>query len=261
LITDSHAHVFWSSFDEDREQVLERARAAGVSRMVVVGTNLATSRAAFELCRPRTGLFPSAGIHPHDCAEAGESDHAGIAALARDPACVAVGETGLDHFKEFSPRARQAESFRWHLRLARELDKPVIVHCRDAHGPTVGLLREFPGVRGVMHCYTMGPGELAPYLEAGFHISFSGVVTYPRNDANRAAAREVPLDRLLVETDCPYLAPQGQRGRRNEPALVRGVLEVLAAERGATFEDLARATARNAARLFGLDRAEEARGK
>jgi TatD DNase family protein len=261
LITDSHAHVFWSSFDEDRELVLERARAAQVSRMVVVGTNLATSQAAFALCRDRAGLFPTAGIHPHDCAQALEADYAGIADLARERACVAVGETGLDLFKEYSPRALQADSFRWHLRLAVELDKPVVVHCRDAHEATVELLREFPLVRGVMHCYSMGPGELAPYLEAGLFISFSGVVTYPRNDANRAAARAVPVDRLLVETDCPYLAPQGQRGRRNEPALVRGVLEVLARERGADFEELARATSANAERLFGLDRAEEARAK
>lgn len=252
MITDTHAHVFWSSFDEDREQVLERARSAGVSRMVVVGTNLETSRAAFELCRDRAGLFPTAGIHPHDCAEASEQDFAAVAGLAHAQECVAVGETGLDLFKEFSPRARQAESFRWHLELARELDKPVIVHCRDAHAETVELLREFPSVRGVMHCYTMGPDELHPYLEAGFYISFSGVVTYPRNDANRAAARAVPLERLLVETDSPYLAPQGQRGRRNEPALVRGVLEVLAAERGLDFEVLARETSRNAERLFAL---------
>jgi len=261
LITDTHAHVFWSTFDADREEVLERARAAEVSRMVVVGTNLETSRAAFELCRGRVGLFPTAGVHPHDCAEAGAEDYAAIAELARERACVGVGETGLDLFKEYSPRERQAESFRWHLALARELDKPVIVHCRDAHEPTVELLREFPGVRGVMHCYTMGPDELAPYLEAGLYISFSGVVTFPRNEANRAAARAVPEERLLVETDCPYLAPQGQRGRRNEPALVRGVLEVLARERGVGFEQLARATSRNAARLFGLERAEEAPGK
>jgi TatD DNase family protein len=259
LITDTHAHVYWSSFDADRDEVLERARAAEVSRMVVVGTNLATSRSAFELCAGRSGLFPTAGIHPHDCAAAGPEDFAGIEALARDGTCVAVGETGLDLFKEYSPRARQAESFRWHLRLARELDKPVVVHCRDAHHETVALLREHPGVRGVMHCYTMGPDELAPYLEAGFYISFSGVVTFPRNAANRAAARSVPEQRLLVETDCPYLAPQGRRGRRNEPALVRDVLEAIARERGADFTELARATSRNAARLFGLDRAEEAR--
>lgn len=261
MITDTHAHVFWSTFDADREEVLERARAAEVSRMVVVGTNLATSRAAFELCAGRSGLFPTAGIHPHDCAEAGPDDYAAIEALARDPACVGVGETGLDLFKEFSPRAQQSESFHWHLELARALDKPVIVHCRDAHDETVALLREFPGVRGVMHCYTMGPDELAPYLEAGLYISFSGVVTFPRNEANRAAARAVPADRLLVETDCPYLAPQGRRGQRNEPALVRGVLEVVARERGTDFEELARATSRNAARLFGLDRAAEGASK
>jgi len=261
LITDSHAHVFWSSFDEDRELVLERARAAQVSRMVVVGTNLATSQAAFALCRDRAGLFPTAGIHPHDCAQALEADYAGIAELARERACVAVGETGLDLFKEYSPRALQADSFRWHLRLAVELDKPVVVHCRDAHEATVELLREFPLVRGVMHCYSMGPGELAPYLEAGLFISFSGVVTYPRNDANRAAARARCVGRAVPAEPGRGSRSRPAADRRARPALVRGVLEVLARERGADFEELARATSANAERLFDLDRAEEARAK
>lgn len=252
MITDSHAHVFWDSFDADREEVLARARAAGVERMIVVGTSAETSRAAFELCRGRPGLYPTAGIHPHDSAAAGAAERGEIERLARRAECVAVGETGLDFFKEFSPRAAQVESFRWHLELARALDKPVVVHCRDAHEATVELLRQAPGVRGVMHCYTMGVDELAPYLGAGLYVSFSGVVTYPRNEENRAAARAVPLERLLVETDCPYLAPQGHRGRRNEPALVREVLACLARERGQPLDELARATSENAARLFGL---------
>jgi TatD DNase family protein len=128
----------------------------------------------------------------------------------------------------------------------------VVVHCREAHEDTVSLLREFPGVRGVMHCYTMGERELEPYLELGLYISFSGVVTYPKNVENRAAARAVPSDRLLVETDCPFLAPQGKRGSRNEPALVRLVLEHVARERGADFDALARTTSQNAERLFRL---------
>ena len=255
MITDSHAHVYWKSFDSDRTAVLARAREAGVERMVVVGTDVVTSEAAFALCRAEPGLYPTAGIHPHDAARADASALARIRELAETPECVAVGETGLDFFKEYSPRAQQAESFRWHLELARELEKPVVVHCRDAHAATVEQLRAVPGVRGVMHCYSMGPDELPAYLEAGFYISFSGMVTYPANAANREAAKVVPLERLLVETDCPYLAPQGMRGKRNEPAYVRVVLEELARVRGVGFEVVAEATSANAGRLFGLRRA------
>ncbi len=252
MITDTHAHIFYDSFDQDRTAAIARAREAGVERMLVVGTNVETSRAAFELCAQHPGLFPTAGVHPHDAHEIGASDRETIAELARDPRCVAVGETGLDFFRNLSPREVQLENFGWHLELARSLAKPVIVHCRDAHDATVESLRAQRGVIGVMHCYSLGPDELAPYLELGFYISFSGVVTYPKNDANRAAARAVPIDRLLVETDSPYLAPQGLRGRRNEPAFVREVVACLARERGAEFEELARATSANAARLFRL---------
>lgn len=253
MITDTHAHVFWESFDADRDAVFERARSAGVGRIVLVGTDVTTSHRAFELAAGEPGVFPTAGIHPHDADGVGADDRAAIRALCERPDCVAVGETGLDFFKEYSPRDAQVESFRWHLELARELEKPVVVHCRDAHERTVELLRSVPGVRGVMHCYTMGPDELPPYLELGFYISFSGVVTYPKNDANRAAARGVPAERLLVETDCPFLAPQGRRGRRNEPAFVRTVLERIADERGVAWSELAERTSANAARLFGLD--------
>ncbi len=252
MITDSHAHLYWKSFDEDRPAVLARARAAGVTRMIVVGTDVASSRAAFELCADEPELFPTAGIHPHDASASGPAERAAIEELCARPECVAVGETGLDWFKNFSPRAEQLESFLWQLDLARRLAKPVVIHCRDAHEDTVRCLTQFPGVRGVMHCYSMGPEELAPYLEAGLCISFSGVVTYPKNDANRAAAARVPRERLLIETDCPYLAPQGQRGKRNEPAFLVPVLEELARVRGESAAELARATSANAARLFAL---------
>jgi TatD DNase family protein len=252
MITDSHAHLYWKSFDGDRAEVLTRARAAGVERMVVVGTDVATSRAALELCASELGLFPTAGIHPHDASGVDAAARAAIEEICRRPECVAVGETGLDWFKEYSPRAEQLDGFLWQLDLARRLDKPVVIHCRDAHADTVRCLEQVPLVRGVMHCYTMGPEELAPYLELGLFISFSGVVTYPRNDANRAAAARVPLERLLVETDCPYLAPQSRRGKRNEPAFVTEVLGTLAEVRGAELEVLASATSANAARLFGL---------
>ena len=256
MITDTHAHIFWKSFDADRGDMLARAHEAGVERMIIVGTDLETSRQCFELCADEPGLFPTAGVHPHDAEGSDDQTRTAIRELCRRDDCVAVGETGLDYFKEYSPREAQLDNFRWHLGLARELDKPVVVHCRDAHEDTARLIAEAPGVRGVMHCYTMGEAELSPYLDAGFYISFSGVVTYPRNELNRGAARAVPVDRLLVETDCPFLAPQGSRGKRNEPALVRQVLELVAQERGEDPQWLAKETSRNAARLFGLPAVE-----
>ncbi len=253
MITDTHAHLFWDGLREDLDGVLDRARAAGVERIVLVGTDVPTSRAAVEMCRGRAGLFPTAGVHPHDATGFDAQARDEIARLCRLPDCVAVGETGLDWFKQHSPRAEQIAGFRWHAELAAELDKPIVVHCRDAHDDTLAVLRSVPGVRGVMHCYTLGPEELPGYLELGFSISFSGVVTYPRNDRIRAAARAVPSDRILFETDCPFLAPQRRRGRwPNEPAFVRETVEFVAALRGEAAADLARASSANAARLFGL---------
>ncbi|MBL8858237.1 MAG: TatD family hydrolase [Planctomycetes bacterium] len=251
-ITDTHAHLFWASFDADREEVIARARERGVERFVVVGTDVATSKAAFELCAGRAGFFPTAGIHPHDATASDAAARAEIRELCSRTECVAVGETGLDWFKEYSPRAEQLENFHWHAALARELDKPLVVHSRDAHVDTVEVLRSAGGVRGVMHCYSMGPDELAPYLELGFYISFSGMVTYPKNTANRAAAEQVPLDRIVFETDCPYLAPQKKRGTRNEPGNVRDVLEAVAGWRGLDVQELARVSSANAGRLFRL---------
>lgn len=255
MITDTHAHLFWKTFDDDRQAVVTRARERGVQRMIIVGTDVPTSEAAFELCRDDDELFPTAGIHPHDASDSDASARARIRELCLRDECVAVGETGLDLFKEYSPREAQLDNFHWHLELAKELRKPVVVHCRDAHEETLECLTTHRGeqLRGVMHCYSMGPAELPLYVELGFYISFSGVVSYPRNDEIREAARTCPADRLLVETDCPFLAPQGNRGKRNEPAFVRDVLECVAQVRGEPLEALARTTTANAARLFGLD--------
>jgi len=252
VITDSHSHLYWQSFADDLDAVLERARAAEVTRMIVVGTSVETSRAAFALAAEQLEVYPTAGIHPNDTEGTGEEERAVIEELARRPECVGIGESGLDFFRDHASRRAQFDSFHWHLDLARRLDKPVVIHCRDAVEETARTIAEYPGVRGVLHCYTYGAGELPAFLEAGLCISFSGVVTYPKNDDNRAAAREVPADRLLVETDCPFLAPQGNRGKRNEPALVRTVLEKVAEVRGEDVETLARQTSDNAARLFGL---------
>ncbi len=252
MLTDSHSHLYSKGLIEDLDGVLDRAAQAGVDRMVLVGTNLETSRTCFELADRHPQLYPTAGIHPHDADDVLAGAREEIEKLCEDPRCVAVGETGLDFFKGFSGREAQLENFAWHLKLACRLDKPVVIHCRDAHEDTLALLREHPGVRGVMHCYAMGPDELPGYLEAGMYISFSGVVTYPKNSFNREAAKLVPEDRLLVETDSPYLAPQSRRGKRNEPANVREVLEVVAATRGDDSSALAERAALNADALFGL---------
>ena len=252
MITDTHSHLFWKRFDEDREDVIARAKAAGVGRMLVVGTTLETSKSSFELAAEHEGLFPTAGVHPHDVVEPDEAIREEIATLCARPECVAVGETGLDYFREYSPHEAQRDWFRWHLELAKLLDKPAIIHCRDAHEDTSRILAEHPGVRAVMHCYSMGEEELTPYLDMGLYISFSGVVTYPKNDDNRAAAGAVPANRLLVETDCPFLAPQPMRGKRNEPAFVTATLEAVAEVRGDDPTERALQTSRNAADLFGL---------
>ena len=251
VITDTHAHLYWKSFDEDREAVIERARAAGVSRIVVVGTDVTTSRAAFDLCADRPGFFPTAGIHPHDASGSTASERAIIEEL-----CALKGRLAriilVSHQEEFAEAF--PDGYRWHAELARRIDKPLVVHCRDAHEDTLAVLRSVPRVRGVMHCYTMGAEELPAYLELGFYISLSGVVTYPKNERNCAAALAVPLDRIPFETDCPYLAPQGKRGKRNELAFVRDVLLDVARLRGIDAEELARRSTHNAAHLFALER-------
>lgn len=260
MITDSHNHLYWPTFDEDRALVLERARAAGVSRMIVVGTDLDTSRAALALARGEEGIFASVGIHPNDLGgpeEDGPSAETwgAIAELARDPLCVAVGETGLDFYWDSVARDRQLEGFRWHLELSNAVGKPVIIHSRDAHEEALLILKEGlceNGPGGVLHCFTMGESEARDYAELDLYISFSGVVTFKKNDANRAAARSVRDDRLLVETDCPFLAPQHKRGKRNEPSFVTGVIKCVANERGIDEVELAKLTTANAVRLFGL---------
>ncbi len=251
-ITDSHCHVWWDQFDEDRDLVLQRARDAGVERMVVVGTDVETSLASLDLAAREAELFGTAGIHPHDAAKFDEGTRRSIEALCQRPDCVAVGETGLDWFKEWAPREAQLASFRWHLELARTLDKPVIIHSREAHEDTLELVRGCPGVRGVMHCFVMGPEELPHYVDAGLHISFSGIVTFKGSAANQEAARRCPEELLLVETDAPFLAPAPYRGKRNEPAFCAETLRFVAELRGVSVDHLARVTTENASRLFGL---------
>lgn len=250
---DSHCHVFREEFTPDFDDTLRRAADAGVTGMIVVGTTPETSERALELSSEHPGLFGSAGLHPHEAATFDDDTRDRIRVLATREDCVAVGESGLDWFKEWAPRAAQLASFRWHLELARELDKPIIIHSRDAHEDTLALVREFPGVRGVMHCFVMGEEEMHPYVDAGLFISFSGIVTFKGSRANQAAARACPADRILVETDAPFLAPVPHRGKRNEPAYCADTLRFVADLRDEDPIELGRVTMANTKRLFALE--------
>lgn len=253
MIFDTHCHFGYDGADgADVAAWHAQARAAGVVRMLDVGIDLASSRAARE--RGLAGVYWSAGLHPNSAQDLA-AEWPELAALATETSCVAIGETGLDFYRDHATPQQQRVAFERHLELAGRLDKPVIVHCRDAFAAVFEVLREHRGVRGVMHCFSGGPHEAALALELGMHISFAGPVTYPKSDLLRAACREVPADRLLVETDAPFLPPQGRRGQRNEPAWVVLTLERMATERGVEFAQLAQQTTQNACALFGVSAA------
>jgi TatD DNase family protein len=253
-LADSHTHIDMAQFDEDRGAVLERARAAGVERLLVVGCADAEAghrralRAAGELDLPA-----SAGVHPHDAKGADEALLGEIAELGRSGRIVAIGEIGLDFYYDNSPRDEQREVFRRQVRLAREVGLPVIVHTRDADAETAEILEsEGAGeVGGVIHCFTGGPELARRALDLGFYISFSGIVTFPRAEGIREVVRSTPLERLLVETDAPFLAPVPHRGKRNEPAFAAEVLRRVAELRGLDPGELGRATVASFDRLFG----------
>ena len=260
-LIDTHAHLDHSQFAEDLDQVLQRAEAAGVSQILTVGCDLVSSRASIALARRYPQLYAAVGIHPHDAPQA---DAAGLAELRRlladNPKVVAVGEIGLDYYRDRSPRPLQLQAFRDQLALAREVGLPVIVHDRDAHADVLQILQDSAAreVGGVLHCFS-GDLEMAKaVLDLGFYLSFPGTITYPGNAAGREVVKGVPIESILIETDCPYLAPQNYRGRRNEPAYVRHTAAMIAEIKGLTQEDVARITTLNAWQLFGLGSADTA---
>jgi TatD DNase family protein len=251
---DSHTHVDGAEFDGDRAEVLARARAAGVSGMVVVGTgrSLAQISRAVEMAAREPDVWAAVGVHPHDAKEMDESWWGPLEEMARAPRVVAVGETGLDFHYDHSPRETQREVFRRQVRLAREVGLPVVVHTREADDETASILEQEGASEtgGAIHCFTGGPELARRALALGFLISFSGIVAFPRSEVIQQVAREVPEDRLLVETDAPFLAPPPHRGKRNEPAFVVEVARKLAALRGTSEQAIGEATRRNYARLF-----------
>jgi TatD DNase family protein len=254
-LIDTHLHLDEEAFRPDREEVIARALAAGVETMITIGISAPTSRAAVELAQTHPPLFAAVAIQPNYVSQAAPGDWEVIEELATRPKVVAVGETGLDRYWDHAPFDLQVEFFDKHLELARRLNLPFIVHCREAEQDVVAQLRRAAAagpIRGVMHSFCGDAQTAAACVELGMFISFAGMVTFKKNDALRSVAAEVPLDRLLVETDSPYLAPTPFRGKRNEPAFVRNTAETLAAVRKLSLEELAQVTTDNARRLFGL---------
>lgn len=254
VLTDTHAHVQMRQFASDRDAVIAAAFAAGVARMVVPGVDVETSRAAVTLAaRYPDRLFAAAGTHPHDATTLDAAALDAQRALAHSGSVVAIGEIGLDFYRNLSPRAVQIEALVAQLSLAREVDLPVILHNRESHAEMVEALQTYgQGVRGVFHCFIGDRAMARDALDLGFWLSFAGPVTYPKNTELADVAAWAPLDRIVVETDCPYLTPQPLRGKRNEPRHVALTARFIAESRGMAFEDFARATSTNAAVLFGL---------
>ncbi|GAB4160191.1 MAG: TatD family hydrolase [Planctomycetota bacterium] len=247
MIFDSHCHLGLDGVPADDEH--RRAFEAGVTEMLVVGIDLSTTAAARELGERLEGIRWSAGLHPNRASRFAD-EWAGVEALARTPGCGAIGETGLDFYRDRAPRPMQETALRAHLELARSLDLPVVIHCREAFAELFSVLADFAPLPGVLHCFSGGPPEAERALELGLWISFAGPLTYGRNGAIREACARVPGDRLLVETDAPFLPPEGFRGRRNEVAMARVVLERIAAIRGWSIEEAADRTTANARALF-----------
>jgi TatD DNase family protein len=252
-LIDTHMHLHVSQFDDDRSSAIERAGATGVARMIEVGYDLASSRAAIALAEEYPQIYAAVGIQPHYAGEADSAWLAEVRRLAAHPKAVAIGEIGLDYYHDRAPRGLQEQLFREQLSLARELGKPVVIHSREAQADTVRILRDAArGQPGVMHSFSGDWAYAEACLEVGFTLSFSGPLTFAKATDLHGVARAAPLNRILTETDSPYLAPHPLRGRRNEPANVRLVAERLAQLRGTALGEIAEAVWQNAAELFGL---------
>ena len=247
---DAHAHLTDPRLAAETAPIIGRAKAAGVRRILTCGEDVPSSRAALELARAHPGVRVAVGIHPHRAASLDAAALAELRQLAADPLVVAIGEIGIDHSGRSAAADIQEAAFLAQLDLAEELSLPAVVHVRDA-GPVVRRLVRGRRLRAQLHCYSEGPAELPDWLDLGFAISFAGTLTFKANHALRAAAAAVPADRILIETDAPYLAPEPHRGGRNEPALIAATYVAVAAARGSTVEALARDVAAGAARLFG----------
>jgi TatD DNase family protein len=254
-LIDSHCHLDSPEFDNDREAVIERALEAGVEHLVAIGTGSGPPDldAGVRLADKYPAFYATVGVHPHDAAKAAPADLARLAGLLKLPKVVALGEIGLDYHYDFSPRDVQKSIFIEQMAIAGAARKPIVIHTREAWDDTLALIEQYwkpYGIPGIMHCFSGGPGEAQRALDLGFYLSFGGIVTFPKAVDVQAAAQQAPRDRILVETDAPYLAPVPKRGKRNEPALVVHTARKLAELRGEAYQDLCRTTSENFHRLL-----------
>lgn len=252
LLFDSHAHYDDKRYDNDREEVLKRIRENGVGCVVNVGSNMKNSRHSILLAQKYDFIYATVGVHPHDAKSIKEEDISDLEKWTANPKVVAIGEIGLDYFYDNSPRDTQKYWFKKQLSLAERLKFPVVIHTRDAIEDTMKILRE-SRARGVVHCFSESAEIAKRIIEMGFYISFGGTLTYKNARHAVEAAGEVPLDRILLETDCPYLAPEGHRGERNDSSLMGIVCNRLAEIKGVSYDEVANTTYTNAQRVYRID--------
>jgi len=258
-LVDSHAHIDFPQFAEDREAMLERARTAGVTTLLAIGTGPGPEKldSAIPFAEQHDWIFATVGIHPHEAKEVTQTHLEELSRLAKHPKVIAWGEIGLDYYYDHSPRDVQEKVFREQMALARQAELPIIIHCRDAWTDCLNMLEQYwkpTGLGGILHCFSSTLEDARRGIEMGFLISFAGNSTYPKAQNLRDVAKGLPLEKLLIETDSPYLAPQPFRGKRNEPAYVTEVARTLASVRNLSPDELAAATAENFRRLFRLAR-------
>ena len=253
MFVDSHAHLQWSSFDEDREKVINRAREADVKYIVNIGFDLKGSNQAIALAEKYEGLYATIGIHPHNAKEFNEGVLDNLWQLSENPKVVAIGEIGLDYYRNLSPKATQQKAFEDQLFLAQELGLPVVIHDGEAHADVLKTIARFKGkLNGILHCFS-GSREMAEQcVKMRYYISFAGPITFPRAHRLRQTVKHIDLNKILIETDCPWLTPQEMRGKRNEPAFLPLIAEEIANLRGISLVDLAEVTTKNAKKIFQL---------
>ncbi|MGL4553513.1 MAG: TatD family hydrolase [Gemmataceae bacterium] len=255
-LIDTHAHLDDGRYSDDRDEVLARAARAGVGQVIAIGITIESSRASLRLAQNYPSVFAAVGLHPNEVGAVAAGDWDEVVKLAAEPGVVGIGETGLDRYRDRSPFATQEDYFARHLELGRRLDRAVVIHAREADDDVLRLLRarydRHGPIRAVLHSFTGSPAAAAAAVAMGLHVSIAGMVTYPKAQDVRDMAATVPLDRLLVETDSPYLSPQPVRGKRNEPAFVTHTAAALAGVFGVSVEVIAEHTTRNARALFGL---------
>ena len=257
-MVDTHAHLDMNPFRQDRAEVISQARDSGISTIITVGINLESSQQAIKLAENHREVLATAGFHPHEASQVTEADIATLAKIADHPRVVAIGETGLDFHRNYAPREAQLQVLKWQLEVATRIELPVIIHCREAEPDMLTVLRDWtsshqapPGKpRGVIHCFNGDTDTARQYLDMGFFISLGAYIGYPTSTDMYDTIRSIPQDRLVVETDCPYLPPQSHRGPRNEPAYLPFTVQSLAEIREVPPETIARETTRNAHRLF-----------